>query len=288
VSPNSRYEQEAREAAGRFRAENGLGVAPVSDLVALIEQTMRVDVTVLPIEEDDEHGLTMVDPNRGVTIVAVPTSEHPMRWRSNLAHELAHLVFEDHQAGKAGALSRDGLVERRAQSFARHLLIPADGIRHVLARATPSLGALAQRDPLPMRVLSDLTQRFQVSPQVAAIQLRDMDLITQSTCDEWSAQTTPSVAARFGWVDQYTALQGESRQHRAPQRLLARAVAGYIAGLVSLEAVASVRGVAPEALAAEFRLAGIEPSVASTVANDDDGLPAVPASEVDLSWLDEV
>jgi hypothetical protein len=40
--------------------------------------------------------------------------------------------------------------------------------------------------------------------------------------------TAPALAARFGWLDQYRALQAGSGRRRAPQRLLARAIQGYL------------------------------------------------------------
>jgi Zn-dependent peptidase ImmA (M78 family) len=227
----------------------------------------------------------MVDPQRGVTIVAVPCSAHPMRWRSNLAHELGHLVFNDHQTGEPGAPSVDFQAEQRAQSFARHLLIPIEGIEHFLGRPAERV-VDSTTNPIILSTLSDLVQRFQVSPAVAAIQLRGMGVIDQATCSDWSARHTPALAARFGWTDQYTALQAESHQHRAPQRLLARAVAGYIAGLASLETVASIRGITPEGLAAEFTAAGIKPAPEAAQPDGDD-LFAGTGEPVDLSWLDD-
>jgi Zn-dependent peptidase ImmA (M78 family) len=271
------YEDDARKAAETFREENGLGVAPIADIVALIEQTQGVDVTVLGVDDSSEHGLTMVDPVRGATIVAVASSNNPMRWRSTLAHELGHLIFRDHNTGKPGALSAGSVTERRAQSFARHLLIPSAGVQHFLDRLNK---------PLDLEAFSDIVQRFQVSPAVAAIQLRDLGAIDPRRHTDWSGLYTPMLAARFGWADQYIGLQAESRQRRAPQRLLARVIEGYVAGLVSLETVASVRGVAPQDLANEFEEAGIKLAARSDEPATDDLLVGADHT-VDLSWLDD-
>lgn len=280
------YEQEAHDAAEGFRKDQGLGVAPLGDLVTLIEQTRGVDVTVLHINDENEHGLTVVDPKRAATIVAVACTDHPMRWRSNLGHELGHLVFNDHVAGQPGTVNHDAPVERRAQSFARHLLIPRGGIQHLL-NIHETQPQDRESGVVDVRLLSDLVQRFQVSPAMAALQLRGMTAIDQHAWEEWSSLSTRSLAARFGWADQYAAWQSESRQHRAPQRLLARAVAGYLAGVVSLATVASVRGVAPEVLAAEFADAGIEPTSTPAEPDPGDQLAIAPAASVDLTWLDD-
>ncbi len=271
------FEDEARKAAERFREENGLGIAPIADIVALIEQTQAVDVTVLGVDDSNEHGLTMVDPVRGATIVAVASSNKPMRWRSNLAHELGHLIFRDHDNGQPGALSAGSTIESRAQSFARNLLIPLRGVQHFIDRL---------EEPLDLNAFSDLVQRFEVSPAVASIQLHSLHAIDASRHAEWAAMYTPMLATRFGWTDQYKGLQAESRQRRAPQRLLARVIAGYAAGLVSLETVASVRGVAPQELADEFQEAGIRQTVLPGEPEEDDLLVGADPG-VDLSWLDD-
>ena len=241
------HEREAAAEAKRFRDNNGLGVAPIADIVALIEQTQRVDVAVLDVDDSDEHGLTMTDPERDVTIMAVASSEHPMRWRSTLGHELGHLAFGDNRLGEPASLTYDAVVESRAQAFARHLLLPADAVHQFMT----------SRDPADPATYSDLVQRFQVSPKIAAIQLRDTGYLNQIRFDHLAATFTPTLAARFGWMDQYRALQAESRQRRSPQQLVTRATSGYIAGVVTIETLASVRGIAVNDLLAELAHAGI-------------------------------
>lgn len=87
-------EQQAERAAEEFRQAHHLGVQPLGDLVALIEQTTGHDVAVLDASADS-HGLTMRDPMRDRTFIGVARTPHPMRQRSTLAHELAHVVFGD-------------------------------------------------------------------------------------------------------------------------------------------------------------------------------------------------
>lgn len=87
-------EIEGRDAAERFREEHHLGVQPLGDLVAVIEQTTGVDVAVLDVGPD-EHGLTIRDPEHGTVYIGVARTRRPMRQRSTLAHELGHVLFED-------------------------------------------------------------------------------------------------------------------------------------------------------------------------------------------------
>ncbi|GLZ41228.1 ImmA/IrrE family metallo-endopeptidase [Actinokineospora sp. NBRC 105648] len=269
------YEKSAMVAAREFRSENGLGIAPIADVVTLIEQTRDVDVAVLDVEDSDEHGLTMIDPARGVTIVGVARSLHPMRWRSTLGHELGHLVFDDHHAGESGSLVFNATVESRAQAFARHLLLPVEAVGQFMA----------DRRALDLATFSDLVQRFQISPKIAAIQLRDSGYRDQGDLNLFAGTFTPSLAARFGWMDQYRALQVESSQRRSPQRLLARAVAGYAAGVVTIETLAGVRGIPAADLATELTEAGVR--VRGAVAHPADRDVRDAGEFIDLSWLDE-
>ena len=262
-------EQQAEGAAVAFRQEHHLGVQPLGDLVALIEQTTGHDVAVLDASADS-HGLTMRDPVRDRTFIGVACTPHPMRQRSTLAHELAHVVFGDW----AENLAKRSPEEIRADAFARHLLIPREGL-------AAFLGSGARGDE---STLSDVVQRFLVSPPIAAIAMRDAGLIDSDTCESWRAISTPHLATRFGWTDHYATLQADSKRLRAPQGLVARAIAGYAAGVVSSQVIATRRGVPVEAVEEELSAVGIEPARPDP---DDYELDELPEITMDLSDLDD-
>jgi len=257
-------EDQGRERAETFRAEHQLGNVPLPDLVSLIELTLDIDVAVLDAEPD-EHGMTMRDPVRQVVMVAVALTRNPMRQRSTLAHELGHVLFGDFAPPKSGAWSARSRQEIRADAFARHLLVPVDGIGSVLG------DRVGERASLPE--LSALVQRFKASPSLVAIQLCKAGLISGARKNEWMALSTRTLASRFGWSDLYQSWQQESTTTRAPQRLLSRATQGYVANVVSLQAVARLRGLPVEQIAAEFEEAGIFPDAVTP--------PAPPAFESD-------
>jgi len=96
--------------------------------------------------------------------------------------------------------------------------------------------------------------------------------------------TAPKLAARFGWTDQYQVLQASSDQRRAPQRLLARAITGYVEGVLPLQAIATLRGISPEALLEELREAGVTPAERPIAWADPGELPEV---HIDLAALDD-
>lgn len=265
-------EHEGSTAAATFRQRHRLGMQPLGDLITLIEQTTGVDVAVLDAGPD-EHGLTMRDPRRDAVFIGVARTRHAMRQRSTLAHELGHVVLEDWTPNDAARWSDRSPTERRADAFARHLLLPTEGLREVLG----------QRRQVNEAGLSTVVQRFLVSPALAAIALHQGRYIDAETKHAWMSITTPQLAIRFGWHDHYQALQDDTDRRRAPQRLLARAVRGYAEGVLPLQAIATLRGIAPAVAEAELRDAGIVPvdhPIAWTAPED------LPEVEVDLAALD--
>lgn len=246
---------------------------PLGDLLEVIEQATGIDVAVLDVGPD-EHGLTMRDPARGTVFIGVARTRNPMRQRSTLAHELGHVLFGDWVDSDAGDWSDRSPAEIRADAFARHLLVPLEGLREFIG--TPS--------PIGPSTLSAVVQRYLVSPQIAAIALRQAGYIEDATKQEWMTLSAPQLAARFGWTDQYQALQVSSDRRRAPQRLLARAIAGYADGVLPAQAIARLRGVSLEVLVDELAEAGVTPAERPIEWAD----PAeLPDARVDLAALDE-
>ncbi|MFT7839555.1 ImmA/IrrE family metallo-endopeptidase [Saccharothrix sp. BKS2] len=215
----------------------------------------------------------MRDPASGAVFVGVARTRNPMRQRSTLAHELGHVLFGDWVDSGAGNWSDRTPVEVRADSFARHLLVPVDGLREFLS----------PRTAVTRSTLSAIVQRFLVSPAVASIALHQAGYIDATVKQEWMALSTPHLATRFGWGDQYRALQTESDQRRAPQRLLARAIRGYAEGVLPAQTIATLRRVAVETVEADLREAGIAPVERAVEWADPAELPDV---QVDLAALD--
>lgn len=217
----------------------------------------------------------MRDPRRGAVFIGVARTRHPMRQRSTLAHELAHVVFGDWTDNTTRDWSTPSPIESRATAFARHLLVPAEGLKAFLD------GVREARLP----TLSAVVQRFLVSSKIATIALEQAGYIDADTKDAWWSVTAAQLAVRFGWGDQYRALQADSDQRRAPQRLLARAVRGYTEGVVSAQTIATLRSITADQAAAELREAGIFPAQQPIAWADAGDLPD-PA--VDLDALDDL
>lgn len=272
-------ESEGRAQADAYRDKHRLGHQPLGDLVALIEQLEDIDVAIIPVGNPDAHGLSMSDPRTGVVRIVAACTTNPMRQRSTLAHELGHVLFGDHSDPDPDGWGEPSPVENRANAFARHLLVPINGITSVL-------GTTGGGRPVSEATMSMLVQRFQASPAVVAIQLAESDTITDEQKQQWMALTTPRLAARYGWSEQYAALQQESNAHRSPQRLLARATEGYLLNSLSMTSLARIRQSAPEEVAEEFQSLGLHPAEPQAEWADSSALDD--ADEVDFDELEGV
>lgn len=262
-------EQQARQAAEDFRLDHGLGIQPLGDLAALIEQATGHDVAVLDVDQD-QHGLTMRNPTTGRTFIGVARTQNPMRQRSTLAHELAHVLFNDWSEQLA---ERDP-KETRADAFARHLLVPQDGLETFL-------GSL---EDVTLATLSRVVQRFLVSPQIAAIAIHEAGYITRQVKADWMSTSAPRLATRFGWSDQYASLQLDSNRARAPQGLVERATRGYAEGVVTPQTIATLRGISAGQVVQELEDIGIVPRSVDTSEFEIDDLPEI---HVDLTGLED-
>ncbi|MBP2412281.1 Zn-dependent peptidase ImmA (M78 family) [Arthrobacter stackebrandtii] len=274
-------EQEGKAAAAKFRRDYGLGLQPLTDLVALIETSLDIDVAVLEVETNGgEHGLTMFDPKSEATFIGVAKTNHPMRQRSTLAHELSHAIFCDWVDFQQSVPVVREFRETRADAFARHLLVPEDSLQWFLRARTA--GQISLSD------LSSVVQTFLVSPAIASIALCSAGLINTQTKTAWMALRTPRLATQFGWLDQYRTLQADSSRTRAPQRLLTRAIRGYEQGVITVETVASIRGVPASEVKAELDAAGIVPKAVEPELLRVEDLPAIESDRFFLEALDEL
>lgn len=274
TKPPDTAEQQGRHQAEAFRATHDLGVQPLGDLVALIEQFTGVDVAVLDAEPD-EHGLLLCDPATGRVFMSVARTPNPMRQRSTLGHELAHFLFEDWTV-KITDNPDTSPEETRAAAFARHLLLPQDGLLAFVGSRT-----------VDTKLLSGILQRFLVSPVIAAIALHQAGLIATQTKDDWAQLNTPALATQYGWLDQYRALQAESDQTRTPQRLLARAITGYTAGVVTIQTLATLQRRTVDETSQQLQDAGITQEPPAIRWTDPTDLPAVRIDPADLEELND-
>lgn len=223
-------EAEGRHRADQFRVKHDLDSRPIEDIVALME---LVDIDVLMVDAgSNEHGLTARDVETGTTVFVVNRNVPSVRFRSTLAHELAHHLFaEDLSSTDLHEYSSPS--EQRAHAFARHLLLPLDAVK------------AAHRDH-PEFTVEDLlnwcVRRHHVSPKLAAIQMLRAGMVDEPVRAEFAGRSTEDMAVRYGWVDEHRVRDRAARASRRPRRLQEMALRAYRDGRLPAVELAAITG----------------------------------------------
>jgi len=220
---------QGRALARAARKALGLGSGSVGGLATLIEDQAGAHVVSQPIE-GDVHGICVSD--RGISVVLVNSKDGWGRQQFTMAHELGHLLARDLEIYEiTGSLTRDDLVERRANAFSAHFLAPDEGIRQVVGTRQVSPA-----------VVGELMDYFGMSLEAMSWRLVNVGLISTSEGEELRTGSVRAVvdAADVGVrFNQRVNLQGKAEP---PKRLLRRVVGAYQRGLVGVGMVAAVLG----------------------------------------------
>jgi Zn-dependent peptidase ImmA (M78 family)/transcriptional regulator with XRE-family HTH domain len=167
---------QAEQDALEVRHWLGLGVAPVSDLVGLLELQLgvRVFVRALPARIS---GLYAFDEAVGACILVNAASRRSRR-QFTLAHELGHLVSS---RGDAEVLLEEGpeqaREERYANTFARSFLTPARAVMQQFHDLTAGASHLSRRHVIL------LAHCFGVSREAMVRRLEELKLARPGTWD---------------------------------------------------------------------------------------------------------
>lgn len=224
---------QGQQAAADIRRTGGLGFGPLADVDDLIGQLTGVDVAYRDLAMAS--GFCAVDPDRGtaIVLVGVGSGETAERQRFTAAHELAHLVFPGdpkHRGSTGRARPRE---EVRADEFARHLLIPEEGVSSWL-RANGI-------DEVTEAELAALANTFRVSPAVAFIQLRGLARAPIGLSQN-NLPTGRQLAYRHGLGRVYDLAQSIAATERPPVRIVDRATRAYQLGKLGLPPLAKLLG----------------------------------------------
>lgn len=260
----TRAEKEAADRADAVRQEYGYGKAPIANIQDIIETIdPQALVAVLEMPEGLD-GIVLKDPRRGRFVVGIATTSVPERQRFSLAHELGHIVFEDYKAGIPSDCSARTPAEIRADTFARHLLAPLDGIQNLLAER-----GVDGRD-LELGDLASVVRHFGVSPPVARIQLKLLGLLSRERETEWTGHTGRGLAAAFGHLNEYQAEAARTRVPVPPQNLVYRATRAYKQNALAIGALARLAGEDVDEMKSALTEAGLVPTEPPSLEVDDD------------------
>ncbi|MFI6078882.1 ImmA/IrrE family metallo-endopeptidase [Actinoplanes sp. NPDC051343] len=229
--------QRTAEQVRAMMARLGLGDpdAPIEDIAGLIE-SLGVPVELSDRLPEGLHGVTVHDQSRGSWEAAVVIRVHD-RWarqRYTLAHELCHVLYQD--SAMVFINDRDTEqsqvdVERRAEHFARHFLVPSSQARRIWN---------SYRGRGESRALCEFMLYFGISRQAAVITLRDLGLVDQEQAERLHAANVAAMMNEAGLGHIWSELNEAQHEPSASVWLLQASLELFEQGLVPVAAVASI------------------------------------------------
>jgi Zn-dependent peptidase ImmA (M78 family)/DNA-binding XRE family transcriptional regulator len=173
---NGDVRAQAEQDAAELRQRLGLGNAPITDIVTLLEMEMNVRVYVRRI---DGHisGLFAYDDALGACMLL--NANHPRDRRTQTAgHETGHLLSTRREAEVLHDQERENSREERyANAFARAFLTPARGVMQKFQDVT------AGADRMSRRHVIVLAHSFGVSREAMVRRLEELRLVKSGTWD---------------------------------------------------------------------------------------------------------
>lgn len=174
VSPDVR--RQAEHDAFEFRQRMGLGLAPISDLITLLELDLGVRVFVRRLHNRIS-GLFAYDEKLGACILL--NASHPRERRTaTAAHEIGHLLCSRQQPDVMNEASSERSPEERyCNSFARNLLMPMRAISQKFNELTAGSSRLTRRH------IIILAHYFGVSREAVVRRIEELGLVKRGTWD---------------------------------------------------------------------------------------------------------
>lgn len=240
--------QDGEDLARLVREGLGLGRAPIANVAELAEQHFGLDVLAWPTGKAVSglcaHG-------QGIAMMLVSTAFPRGHQRFTAAHELAHHLLHDPReiVIDSDLYDSGNPMEKRANAFAAALLMPADGLRDVVADR-----------PVDEIMISQLMRHFGVSFSALLYRLATprIGLLKTEKRDAW-LQKSASAVLRAAHDPSPEELTNPDEAKRIPARLWRAAQAGYQNGRVGIGTLAALADEAPEHLFTRLAASGITP-----------------------------
>jgi Zn-dependent peptidase ImmA (M78 family)/transcriptional regulator with XRE-family HTH domain len=242
--------RDGEDLADLVRQGLGLGRAPIADVAELAERHFGLDVIAWPtgtaVSGLCAHG-------QGVAMALISTSFPSGHQRFTAAHELAHHLLSEPReiVIDSDLYDTSSPMEKRANAFAAVLLMPADGLRDVVAGRA-----------IDATVLAELMRHFGTSFSALLYRLASssVGLMSARTRDEWLQKPASSVLRSANDpATQELTVPDESR--RIPPRLWRAAQAGYQNGRVGIGTLAALTDEDAEQLFIRLAAQDIRPPV---------------------------
>jgi len=255
--PSSEWTRDGVDAAREARVRFGVGLdAPLPDIVTLIEELAEVPVVlcVLP------NGVAGAYLFKGGSPFIFANGRHaPVRQRFTLAHELGHHVMNHRTVVDTGKVMDDQKDPREvmANSFAAEFLAPVQAVSNWMeARNNPQIDT---------ELVTRIAAYFGISAQAASYRLDRARYFPARR--DWSGIDDAISRARHLEIarsmdlpelhDVVYETHTTGRLPRLPQTMVNDMLAGYAAGLVSLERIADATGRSTDAVVRRLSELGI-------------------------------
>jgi Zn-dependent peptidase ImmA (M78 family)/transcriptional regulator with XRE-family HTH domain len=191
--------------AHEVREHYGLGSDAIPDLLAFLdrEKILVYRVGLDPIGDGaGVSGVTYNHPRLGTSIL-VNTVTTPGRQTFTLAHEFAHALFHAQERGLVSRAGAPDRLERFADAFAAHFLVPGDALRKRVAQL-PYQKVASAFDVI------DLHRFFRVSYATMLNRLRGEGLLSPEQYEEYRGYSPSHLASRLGLAcdDYFPSSQG--------------------------------------------------------------------------------
>ncbi|MBI2938962.1 MAG: ImmA/IrrE family metallo-endopeptidase [Chloroflexi bacterium] len=219
------YEREAQAQADEVRERLGLGDGGIPDVFHVLED-LALHVARRPVGASvDGAYVALPGSQEGVALINTDTTLGQQRFTG--AHELAHHLFDRERETLVDedvwALHRP-TFERRANSFAAHLLMPPRGVRTWVERVA--------RGPLEPGFVVEMMYHFGVSFAAALRQLEALQYLSPRTSqriDDALRGRLRQMALRLGYPPH---LVSPTRDIVLPRDYVRRAFDAYAQGLI--------------------------------------------------------
>ncbi|MBX3196460.1 MAG: ImmA/IrrE family metallo-endopeptidase [Microbacteriaceae bacterium] len=226
-------EQTAERALARIDAP--IRTLGLSGLMRVIEEAYSLNLAVVELS-DDVDGMSTVEDD--LRIIIVGRTDRTGRQRFTIAHELAHVIFDDARGRVIEEQMFRGKSnkESRADVFAAAFLMPRREILDVLAgrRAADAF--------------YELVWEFRVSPVSMAWRLLNLQLISESERVALAAKSASKVAAALDRMEEHLDRVSDSRAERAAGRLTDAFIGAFLEGRIAAAPVSAVSGLPEDAI----------------------------------------
>lgn len=169
-----KIELQAEDLALELRSSLGLGIAPIADIVQLLELELGLRIFIRRDMPSSISGVFTYHPEIGACMMV--NAKHPRTRRAwTLAHELAHLLTDRQGTEVCYLEDSKPPSERFADLFGAAFLMPGAAIRKAFQEAVDSQGKFSLRD------LVLLAYRFSVSIEAMFRRLEQLGLFKDGT-----------------------------------------------------------------------------------------------------------